>query len=355
MLFFEQSSILPFRFSPSLLLSIILLFPLRLFGEEQTAIQPELPVPQIQQAGSQPVSSVPQARQSEYFDYMLAPRDYLSSKVTGFASYLDHFFGGDRHYQESNQSVLQLNLTRVTGYGGDGNYKFAARLNLKLPATEGRFRLLLETDPENDVTDEPKNNSVASVSRVSVPGSISLAVRYAMKEVRRWYRHADAGVKFRGITTAPNPFVRTRVSYTAPIGEWRLKASESVFWFNSLGLGETSQVDFERIISAPLLFRASSNATWLKDKENFDLRQDFTLFHTMNDRSALMYQASVIGVSHPQLKVTDYVVQALYRYRLNREWLFFELTPQLHFPEEKNYKSSPALSMRLEMLLNDSR
>ena len=89
--------------------------------------------------------------------------------------------------------------------------------------------------------------------------------------------------------------------------------------------------------------------------KNFDLRQDFTFFHTVDDRNVLRYQGSVIGVSNPQLRVTDYVAQVHYRYRLNREWLFFELNPQLHFPRDKNYDPSPALSMRLEVLFDDSR
>ena len=286
---------------------------------------------------------------------MKAPRDYLSGKITRFANYIDQFFGGDRHYQESNQSVLQLNLTRATGYGGDGNFKFAARLNLKLPVTEGRLRLLVETDPENNVTDEPTKTSTSSNNKISAPGGAAVAVRYEQKEGSQWHYNADAGVKFRGIATAPNPFARARGSYSTSIGEWRSKATESLFWFNSIGLGETTQVDLERILNASLLFRATSNATWLNDKKNFDLRQDFTFFHTVDDRNVLRYQGSVIGVSNPQLRVTDYVVQVLYRYRLNREWLFFELNPQLHFPRDKNYDPSPALSMRLELLFDDSR
>jgi hypothetical protein len=51
----------------------------------------------------------------------------------------------------------------------------------------------------------------------------------------------------------------------------------------------------------------------------------------------------------------DEVVLLLYRYRLHREWMFFELSPQLHFPKVNNFRISPMLSVRLEMLLDDSR
>jgi len=223
-----------------------------------------------------------------------------------------------------------------------------------LPVTEGRFRLLVETDPEKNIADEatPEQGNAALQNKVVVPKSVAVAVRLVAAEESVWHFSTDAGIKF---PLPPKPFVRARGSYSAPLGNWRLKAAESVYWFNTLGVGETTQLDLERIVNTQLLFRASSNATWLKDKDNFDLRQDFSFYHTLSDRSALLYQASAIGVSNPQLQVTDYVVLLFYRYRMHKEWLFFEISPQLHFPREEGYKSSPALSMRLEILFDESR
>jgi hypothetical protein len=136
--------------------------------------------------------------------------------------------------------------------------------------------------------------------------------------------------------------------------QWRMKVAQSVFWFHSIGAGETTQLDMEHFLSNMALFRASSNATWLHDKQNFDLRQDASVYHNLGERDALLYQASVIGVSRPQLQVTEYVMLILYRYRLHRNWMFFELSPQLHFPKVDNFKSNPQLSMRLEVLFNES-
>lgn len=355
---FKRQSISHLSLSPNLLLGITLFFPLKLFGAEQAALQIQQSVPQAEQIAPQPATTIPQPEKSEYFNSMEVRRDYLSGKITSFASYVDRFFGGDRHYQESNQSVFKLVLTRVDGYGGNKKFELAARMSLRLPITEGKLRLLLETDPEKNITTEPiKGQPVLPVlnNSVVVPRSYAAAVRYEMKEESRWYYNTDVGVKFRGITSSPNPFVRARGSYSAPLREWRLKITETLFWFNTIGAGETTQFDLERIISTPFLFRASSNATWLNDKQNFDLRQDLSVYHTLSDRTALLYQLSVIGVSNPQLQVRDYVALIFYRHRLHQQWLFFEISPQLHFPLSENYKPSPALSMRLEVIFDDSR
>jgi hypothetical protein len=344
---------------PGLLWGFTLLFPLELLGTEQPVPQEALPaalapqpVPQTLQPVLLTPQTAPQTSKSDSFDSMEAPRDYLSGKITNFASYIDRFFGGDRHYQESNGTVIQMELTKLNGYGSDHKFDFAARANLRLPVTEGRLHLLLETDPEKNINAEPTPGSTVLREKVIVPKSVALAARYATAEENIWHFSTDVGIKF---PIPPKPFVRSRASYSAPIGNWRLKAEESVYWFNTLGVGETTQLDLEKIISPPLLFRSSSIATWLNDKQNYDLRQDLSIYHTLNDRTALLYQASAIGISNPQYQMTDFVVLMLYRYRMHQEWLFFELSPQLHFPRDRQYQYSPAFSVRLEVLFNDSR
>lgn len=282
-----------------------------------------------------------------------APRDYVSGKLVGFVNSIDHFFGDDRHYQETNDSVFQLDTTRVMGYGGEHKFVVSGRANVHLPIAEQKLHLLIETNPDQNTTTESKQTQPQALpaNQAATPQSIAAALRFVKEEAERWNFSADAGLKFHGLNATP--FVRSRGSLTAPMGEWRAKLSETVFWFNTIGAGETTQLDFERTLSEPVLLRITSNAAWLHDKQNFDLRQDVTLFHKLDERTATMYQASVIGVSHPQTQVTDYVLLMSYRYRLHENWMYFDLSPQLHFPRERNFKSSPMLSMRLEMLFDE--
>ena len=324
-----------------LLVGIVLLFPLQLLGAEQSAEQ---------------------VRQSDRIETIDTPRDYLSGKFVGLASSIDRFFGDDRNFQESNKSVFKLDLTRMSGYGGDNKFVLSGRAKLRLPATEGRLHLLLESDPEKNISPEPakgqadvNKNVVTPASNVVKPESYAAALRYEKAEESRWHYSTDVGIQFRGITTDPNPFARARGSYSMPLDQWRLKAAETLFWFHTIGAGTSTQLDVERLISEPFLFRATSNATWLYDKRNFDLRQDLSVYHTLSERTALLYQASAIGVTNPHVQAMDYVVLMVYRYRLHRNWIFFELSPQLHFPRERNFQSNPTFIMRLEMLFDGSK
>ncbi len=294
--------------------------------------------------------------QSDTFIYPLdAPRDYLSSKFVGWATSLDRFFGDDRDYQESNKSVIRLALNRVIQKDGDDKLVLSGRAKLHLPKTEEKLHILLETDPDKNLGEEaPKGSTTILKNEVATPSSYGAAVRYESKEESHWHYSTDAGIKFRGIRANPNPFVRARGSYEDTKDLWRLKIAESVFWFNSIGEGETTQLDLEYLYSDPILIRATSNVTWLVRKKNFDLRQDLSVYQNLNERTAVLYQGSVIGVSEPALQVTEYVLLALYRYRLHRDWVFFEISPQLHFPRDKNFESVPLLNLRLEMLFNEA-
>lgn len=313
---------------------------------EAIAAEPVTSEPVV--AAPPPVTPVP-----DVFDPMDGSRDYVSGKITRFASYLDSYFGGNQHFQERNPSVMHVNLSRATGYGGSNKYDLAASLNLRLPISEGQFRLLVETDPERNLEDEPVKSSTVMNTKPATRKSIALAARYALEAKNGWSFRSDAGIKMP--LSSAQLFVRAKVGYSTPLDEWRLTLGETVYWFGRDGVGETSQIDMERQIDPLIMFRSTSVAIWLKDKQNVDMSQSFSFYHTVSDRTSLIYQASLFGISNPTPQVTDMVFLVFYRYRLHHKWLFFEITPQVHFPNANNYAVSPALSMRLQMLFDDAR
>jgi len=313
------------------MLGLMLFFPQNLLADEQSA-QPET--------------------KRSLLTYIDAPRDYVGDKLAGFASSMDRFFGDERNFQERNQSVLQIDLTKVAGYGGSRNAVISGRAKLHLPSTEKRLHLLIESDPEQNVSGEEKTAASDNPDKVNTEGKVAIGARFEREQKARWHFSTDAGIQLR---TPLEPFTRVRGSYSLPMDKWRMKVAETVFWFNTIGVGETTQVDFERILSEPALLRISSNATWLHEKQNMDLRQEVSIYHTLSERSALQYQASATGITNPQWQLNEYVFLILYRYRLHRNWMFFEISPQLHFPRDLNFKSNPTLFMRLEMLFDGSR
>ncbi len=281
-----------------------------------------------------------------------APREYVSRELVGFVKGVDSFFGSERNFQESNDSVFQLDISRVMGYDGERNFTVSAMANVRLPSVEKQLHLLIETDPDKNAIVDPTLLQTKPDNEPATPKSIAAALRFVMVDTERWHLSTDGGIKVRGLSATP--FARARASFATPIGEWQLNLTETAFWFNTIGAGETTQLELDRRISESLLFRSTSVAAWLNDTQNYDLRQNFTFFQQRDERTAIEYQASVVGVSNPVTQVTDNVLSALYRYRMHLQWMYFNFNPQLHFPRDRNFQLSPQLYVRLEMLFDES-
>lgn len=275
-------------------------------------------------------------------------RDYLSEKIVTYAKNIDQFFGDERYFQENNDSVIQLEMREVMEGGGNHSFAFEGKAKLDLPAATRRFQFVIESSPEKKTTGEVNKNQTVATNVTPKPEQYAASLRYEKSEIDHWHFSSESGAN---IQFPLDPFIRARGSYEIPFWDWRLKVAETLFWFNTSGLGETTQVDFEHVLSKPVLFRATSTATCHETTQICDLRQDLALFHTLNERTALLYQASVIGTDKPVLEETGYVLLMRYRYRLHKEWVFFEISPQLNFPKTDDFKLNGLLLLRLEFLL----
>lgn len=285
-----------------------------------------------------------------------SPRNYLSETLVGLVSDIDHFFGGDRYYQESNDSTFLMNVNHVMGYTSQQQSLLSIMANVHLPSTEQKLHLLVETNPDKNAVVDPTQilQQPQQPNEPPAQQSFGAALRFMEQEAEHWHLSADGGLKFHGL--GATPFARARGSWEGiPLEQWHAKLSETTFWFNTIGAGETTQLDVEHTFSDHVVFRATSVANWLKNTQNFDLRQDFSVFDTLSDRSAVMYQASAIGVSQPITEVVDYVVLMQYRYRLHRKWMFLDFSPQLHFPREREFRLSPQLALRLEIMFDAAK
>jgi hypothetical protein len=302
-------------------------------------------------------------------------REYVSEKFVNFASRVDAFFGSDRNYQESNKSVLQFDLTRVFDNAAGNKVVPTFRAKFHLPALQKRMQswlknvhLLVESNPDQNPSGTAPGASaspttgkgrVSMFREVSTPDSYGVALRLENAEDAPSRLSADGGLKLVNAddisklnNTSIDPFVRTRGSVKDVWGAVQVQLAESVFLFNSIGLGESTQFDMDYRFSDPLLFRSTSIASWLRDNPNFNLHQDFSVYQTLDEQASLLYQLAANGVSRPQAQVSEYIALLLYRQRFYRDWMFIELSPQIHYLKTNDYRPNAQFIVRLEVLFS---
>ena len=328
------------------LLGSILFFSANTLAAEAAAIVSPAPASAPEATSKPPVDLGP-----GLLEALDTPRDYLSEKVINYSLKIDHFFGDKRYFQENNESVVQIETTESMEQNGNNFFAINGQAKLDLPAATRRFRLVIESDAATNTAGEVKKN-VTTPKKTATQTQYAASLRFEQQEKGVWHFSSELGAN---AEFPLDPFTRLRGSYSIPLGDWRMKATETVFWFRSIGLGETIQLDFEHLLSSPVLFRATSTSTCFETPQHCDLRQDLAIFHTLSDRAAMVYQASMIGVNQPVLSETDYLLLMRYRYRLHKQWMFFEINPLLHFPRTDNFKLNATLLLKLELLFGATK
>jgi hypothetical protein len=282
-----------------------------------------------------------------WWDYAATQsHSFLSQRLETTTRRLDEFFGGERAQEESGASRLTLGAGVELNEGMDLRFVSRFRIHVNLPATRQRFKLLIESDVDEDLED----NGVDVVSALKTQAereNYNTALRLVFAAIGGWHASTDAGIR---LNIPPDPFVRLRVRRSFEISTWLLRITERVFWFNSRGFGATTNVEFDRPFSDDELFRLASEATWLLDEDGFALAQSATFFHHLRGGHGLVYQASLAGETSPRIQTVDYEISMRYRKSLFWDWFFLEIAPAVHWPREDHFKPVSAILFRVEAI-----
>ncbi|MEW5755569.1 MAG: hypothetical protein AB1810_04640 [Pseudomonadota bacterium] len=275
----------------------------------------------------------------------------LSDAFLAIPNGIDSFFATTRAEEESNASLMRLSLEPTLNKGNEWSFVARVRVKLVLPHTEKRLRLILESTPE-EALQEPTEGLRGEPSPLDAVKSTeqTAAIQALLRETRRWRVNLSSGIK---LHTPIDPFVRLRAWGTIPLEQWQIRLTETVFWYDSVGFGQTTRVDFERPLDEDMLFRASSQATWHRDDDILHLSQDLNLFYRHSQDRAIAYRLAAIGIDEPSTHVTDYVFDMRYRVRTWRDWLFFEIGPRLHYPKAADFDLTPSLNFKLEAIFGN--
>ena len=271
---------------------------------------------------------------------------YLSGHLVDFVDNVDMFFGDRRIDEEARGSFVRFGYGLVAN--NDGTFDEVSRIKIKvdLPRIEKKLNILFASDAEDDyLAGEQQDNPVFQGNR----SDYSTSLRYVMQESSKWNIHADAGVVLRD---PPQEFVRGRLRRAETVKGWNFRFTQLLFWHDEKGLGESTQFDIETRTGWNDLLRFSANAIWTNKTNQFDYAHGLSLYHELDPRHALVFNAGILGASEPENHTTGYYFGARLRKRAaHRHWLFFELQPKLSFNEENFFKPEPTLTLYLEAII----
>lgn len=265
---------------------------------------------------------------------------YVDSQVQRASTWVDAFFQ-DPNY-EAEEAYSQIRIRPELYYreeqGAEGRFRFRARFNL--PNLGRRVSLVAGADEED-------GNYDSSVDDGRDDGAIGL--QFFLKESARWNTSFTAGIKFNEFAT----FFGPRVRYQRAVGEkGSYRFTQTVRWQTNNAWQFNTRLDLNRVINDFWFFRQTFYGRWRGEKaeeEGYRTQVSSFLTQRLSPVSGLQYEFSTIFHTRPDWHVDKYVASVRYRKRTSRDWLYYEIVPQISFDYDYDYKFNPGIRLRLEI------
>lgn len=273
-------------------------------------------------------------------------RDTWSEHVDWMARGIDGFFAGEDTLAFGNKSYVRIRTggAWVEGEGHVDNTDIKFRLDL--PATKRRFHIIIENVTDDKESLEEKTRPSLSEANGIDDSSITAAIAFVRSEAKHWKVRTLLGVKAR---LPGDMFVKFSAkrrwdlndSWTMP---FRFKAVE---YLNDEWEIEQS-LAFERPLENDLFFSARSSIEWEEDEATV-AAQTFSLRKRLNDRKGVDYRLGVIGANVAKPRIRTYFVSAHYRELLYKDWLYWNVIPEVSYPRDQGFESIFSLTVRFEV------
>ena len=251
------------------------------------------------------------------------------------ATWFDGFFSSprvDREVRAGSRLRWQNDYYRIEG----GRYNFGSKLrgSLKLPRASKRLRLVFEGEK-----DEPTERVVA----LAESNETEIGLLYRIKKTRRSRLNLKVSL---------SPAVTLRYRYLLPLSTSLSFGFTEEFFRRDNAYGASSLFEFVKNLDDGLVLRQSNLFTRTENFEGTNWGIGLTLFQQLNNRQALSYESSYAGVTHPSTFATSTRVGIRYRENFYRDWLFYEIAPEITWPRamiSDRREKIWAILFRLEM------
>ena len=266
----------------------------------------------------------------------------------------DDFFGNIKT-EDKRLTRYQLRWRNSVRIEQGGRLKFGTtlRTNIVLSKISERLRLVISGENEPDpfapsLPEDPGNPGYDRTFRST--RLVNTEVRYGILQTPELDVFLGTGVRF---VLPFEVFARSRFQYTHHFSDIILgRFGETLFVKNTSGLGETTEIDLERMLNRKTLLRWSSSGTVSQYIDGMEWGSELSLIRELSQKSAITLTGGVYGTTNTAAVVSNYRVLTRYRQNFLRSWLFYEVEPEISWPRDANgrYNANLALTFRLEVV-----
>jgi len=268
----------------------------------------------------------------------------IDTQVQRAAYWVDSFFLDPNFEAEvvTTQFRVRPELHYRTEQGMKARVKLSLKLNL--PNFSRKTSLIIGNDPDDGTfEDDPDKRGEDSI----------VGLQFFGKERKRLHTSISVGAKFNDFALFAGP----RVSYGKALGEKSLyRLTQTVRWQTNGYWQIYSRLDLNHVINDRYLFRQFFDGRWRgerSDDEGYRTRISSFLTQRLGATSGLLYEFSTIFHTRPETHVNRYTLAMRYRKKTRRDWLYYEIAPEVSFEDEFDYKANPGIRLRVEFFYGE--
>lgn len=282
----------------------------------------------------------------------------LSQFVDSTSRNIDRFFGTDDSLFVENQSFLRVrqSISATSGaVNDDVDNDLSVRFRLDLPTFKKRVSLLIESESE-DVLDNAagaRADQFLDQRLNSNSQSLGLEQRGTGNGVDRWKNSLGVGARIR---SQIDPYVRLTSTrrFLFSQSAWELNSFNRLTYFDRRGYVARTAFDAAYPFNENQALRFVTQAEWQEQRSDTAFSQSVEFNQRLNARTGMRYSLIALGDTARSESIYDYVLQAYYRRDLHNSFIFADVVPELHFPQEAGLEPYVALILRLEILFRSN-
>lgn len=282
----------------------------------------------------------------------------ISNGVLKTAETIDAFFYAPQTEIEENRTTFRINLDLFTEAGARTRLGTGSRLKLLLPGFQNRIHLVLAGDSEDDEQvfgeEIDEATEAADLEKDVENDGINAAVRYFVLDDLRRNLSVSAGLRFRDNRVVGYPEGRYRRLFDTDTSSLAFRFEQRLVWYTDEGWRETSRFDTDLLLGR-WLWRSFFEGVMEEKTAGYRYNLGLNVFQPVGKRSVLRYEwVNAFDLCTPG-QLQEIRLSIRYRHNFWRPWLFYEVVPQLSFPESDDFEATPGILLRLEAIFGNYR
>lgn len=270
------------------------------------------------------------------------------------SGWMDEFFKNETYLDTSNKSYARIRGGYELNKLGGPSFFHNITARIRLPKTEGRLQLYIG----EDVVD---NTNLSYVQYKSSNEGVGL--KYFLPS---FFENVSSTASV-GFSRLDNPYAKLRFEYPIFAGKWLFKPSQNFKYSMDKELEEWTNFYIDRKLADDEILRLLLQRSTQSGLDGMNYLTQLSYMNTRKYKLGFNYYLSMSGRTQdlrnvpyengmiPREGVYEYAAGMIWRQKLYKDYLFYQVQPILSYHEQYDFSPNPILRMSLDLYFGNHR